>query len=340
MARIELSKSAFFHNLALLSNKLGSKQKLAIVLKDNAYGHGLLPMAELSSAFGLSIAIVRTYDEAEAIENYFEKIIILNPAAPYIDNRRYSLTVNDLSQIPLLPPEQKIELKIDTGMHRNGIAIRELEKAFKLILKRGLKLEGVMTHFRSADEMGSELFWQLQNWQNVKKRVRTLCQTAAIPVPSFHSANSAATLRLQHHEDDFARCGIAAYGYHQMPESFGAFDLQPVLKLFARKITTTTLEKGERIGYGGSFTAPHKMKVSTYDIGYGDGFFRFDGKGMLHLAGEEIVGKISMDSLTAVGDKPEICLIKNAKEIADRFGTISYDVLVKLNPAITRIVTD
>ena len=338
MARIELDKNAFFHNLAFLTQKLGGKKKLAVVLKDNAYGHGLLPMAKLSSSFGVQRAIVRTYNEAEQIKHLFAHIIILNPCAPHIADRRYSLTVNSLSQIARLPQNSSIELKIDTGMHRNGIAFCELHEAFQKIAERQLILKGVMTHFRSADELGSELFWQRRNWQNTKEEIAALCETYNIHPPLFHSANSAAVLRLNQYEDDFARCGIAVYGYHQMPDVFGRFPLKPVLKLFAQKIATTTLQKGERIGYGGRFTAPCKMRVSTYDIGYGDGFLRFDGEGEFAPGGNQILGKISMDSLCVEGDREEVCLIPDAKETADFFGTISYDILVKLNSQIPRTV--
>ena len=157
-------------------------------------------------------------------------------------------------------------------------------------------------------------------------------------LPLFHSANSAAALRLNHYEDDFARCGIAAYGYHEMPEVFGLYDLQPVMRLYAEKITTLTLQKGERIGYGGTFIAPKKMIVTTYDIGYGDGFFRYDGKGTFNLGDKRVLGKISMDSLSLSGDAKEVEVLGDAKEIAHYFGTISYDVLVKLNPAIKRVI--
>jgi alanine racemase len=339
LARIELSKSAFFHNLTLLSEKLGGKDKLAIVLKDNAYGHGLMPMAKLSHEFGLETAIVRTYKEAEAIKTFFKKIVILNPRTPHIIEKNYSLVVNSIAQLQTIPDTAKIELKIDTGMHRNGICSREIDKAFVLIKQKNLSLEGVLTHFRSADEMGSELFWQIQNWKKIKNQIALLCKKHNLRRPLFHSANSAATLRLSKFEDSFARCGIAAYGYHELPPVFGKFDLQPVLKLYAEKIATIHVSKGERIGYGGTFTAPYDMTVSTYDIGYGDGFLRFNGKGKFILSGKQVLGKISMDSLAVEGSKEEICLIGNAKEIANYFQTISYDILVKLNSEIPRIIT-
>ena len=152
MARITLSKSAFFHNLALLSEKLGSKEKLAIVLKDNAYGHGLMPMAELSHAYGIRRAVVRTFAEAEAIKTLFDYILILNPRAPYINDPRFALTINDLAQLHEIPPKSRIELKIDTGMHRNGLRADNLPEIFSLIDKKSLRLNSVMTHFRSTQQ--------------------------------------------------------------------------------------------------------------------------------------------------------------------------------------------
>jgi alanine racemase len=338
LAHITLSKSAFFHNLALLSEKLGSKEKLAIVLKDNAYGHGLMQIAELSQAFGLRRAVVRSFAEAEAIKKRFDQVLILNPRAPYIDDARYTLTINDLSQLLSVPSKSRIELKFDTGMHRNGLHADDLLEAFSRIKKRELLLIGVMTHFRSADVLSSELFWQMKRWEGIKNSVRDLCKAHSMPTPLFHSANSAAVLRLNSYEDDFARCGIAAYGYHEMAEVFGNYNLKPVMKLYGEKITTLTLKEGERIGYGGAFTAPEKMVVSTYDIGYGDGFFRYNGEGRFLLGDKPVLGKISMDTLSLPTDAKEVEILGDAKEIAHYFGTISYDLLVKLNPAIPRVI--
>ncbi len=338
MAHITLSKSAFFHNLALLSKKLGGIEKLAVVLKDNAYGHGLAEMSRLCADYGIQKAVVRTCKEAHSLKSFFQKIIVLAPEQTENLHPTFSLTINTLSQIATLPPNTDVELKVDTGMHRNGIKPQELHEAFKLLTTRKLRLHGVMTHFRSADELSSDLFWQLQIWKEVKQTVYRLCKQYKLTLPLFHSANSAATLRLHTYDDDFARCGLAAYGYHEMDPVFGNFDLKPVLKLYADRITTTTLEKGARIGYGGTFTAPDSMQVSTYDIGYGDGFLRYDGQGIFKIGGKQVLGRISMDSLSLEGDAQSVCILENAKEIARFFGTISYDVLVKLNPNIKRVV--
>lgn len=331
MAYIKINTSHFAHNLQLLSEKLGSVDRLAVVLKDNAYGHGLDIMAKLASGFGVKRAVVRTVSEAKIIQAYFTHIIILSEIPKEKLEDKFSVAINDLEALNKAPHGSKIDLKIDSGMHRNGIMTSALERAFAMIKQKDLQLVSVMTHFRSADELSSELFWQMQNWKAIKKRVLSLILKYELPKPLFHSANSAATLRLNHYEDDFARCGIAIYGYHEMPECFGVYDLKPVLSLWAEKISSRQLKKGDRVGYGGMFAASKEMTVSTYDIGYGDGFFRFNGKGKLKTAeGKQILGRVSMDNISIEGAAQEVCLFNNAKLLSKQFDTISYDVLVKL----------
>ncbi len=327
MSYITISKDNFFHNLSFLSQKLGSKEKLAVVLKDNAYGHGLILLAKLSSKFGIKRAIARSEEEAKIIEKYFEDIVVLNPK---FNSLKYSHVLNSKEDLKKIKPSQKIHIKVDTGMHRNGIMIDEIESVVKRIVDIGAKIEGVLTHFRSADELSSELFWQEKEWQKVKTKVKSLCKVLNIPLPLFHSANSATVLRKSIYEDDFARCGIAIYGYHQMPKVFGEFDLKPVLKLYGEKISTRKLKKGSRVGYGGVGVLEKDSIISTYDIGYSDGFFR-------NLY-PNLIGRVSMDSVSLFGDKDEICLIDDAKELAKINETISYEILVKLHPHIKRVI--
>ncbi len=332
MAFIEICKKNYFHNLDVLVSKLENKENLAVVLKDNAYGHGLESMASLSQEYGIKKAIVRTSYEAYKISKYFDSILILAPSDDETDNPNFHYTINSLSQIKNLPKNANVHLKIDSGMHRNGIDIVDIEEAFQLINKNSLNLSGVLTHFRSADELTSEFFWQMKNWQDTKEKVLKLIDKYNLKKPLFHSANSAALLRVNEYEDDFARCGIAAYGYHQFSSAFKVPELKPVLSLWAEKITTKKLKKGQRVGYGGAYRTSKDMVVSTYDIGYGDGFFR-------EINSDIFLGKISMDSCTIMGNAQKVCILKDAKEIANRHNTISYDVLVKLSPSIKRIIT-
>ena len=335
MGWIKLNKNAFFNNLQIISNKAGSTDKVAIVLKDNGYGHGLIEMASMAKEFGIKRAVVRSIGEAKRIEDFFEYILIL--ADKPKEDFRFHFAINQLDDIKEFKSGSNVELKVDTGMHRSGILPSELKEAFKLIKQKRLNLKGVFTHFRSADDLSSELFWQQQNFKKVKLEVLKLCKEFNFKKPLFHSCASSALFRTQKLEDDFARVGIAAYGYLEMDEVFDYPPLKPVLSLWAKRISKRELKKGQRVGYGGVFEAKEDMVISTYDIGYGDGFFRFNGRGEFVLpGGYRVAGRVSMDNLSAICDKNEICVMDDAKIVAKKFKTISYDVLVKLSPFLKR----
>jgi len=331
MAFIKINKENFYHNLNQIALKTGSVDKIAIVLKDNAYGHGLELIAKLASVFGIKQAVVRNIEEAKQIKTLFEKILVLGDTI--IKDEKYSFTINSIDEIKKAQKGAKVELKVDTGMHRNGIAYKQLDKALEQIKERGLVLVGVMTHYRSADELSSEFFWQQKNFERVKEKVKT----AGFKNTRFHSYNSAAILRSKHFDEDLVRVGIGAYGYNELAAVFDKVELKPVLSLYAKKIATRRLKKGERVGYGGEFTATQTMTVSTYDIGYGDGWCRGDvHKPYITAERLPLLGRVSMDFITVASDKNEICIMSNAQIAAKQFATISYEITTSLSSNIKR----
>jgi len=334
MAFIQINRENFFYNLEQFSIKCGSKDKIAIVLKDNAYGHGLEIMARLSYEFGLSCAVVRNYKEAQKIKKYFKNIIILGDRA--IVDKKCSFVINSLEDILLAQKNSNIELKIDTGMHRNGICIDEIEEALNLIDKYSLNLKGVMSHNRSADELSSELFWQNKNFEKVKKEIVSF----GIKNIRFHSFNSASSLRLDCEKEDLIRLGIGAYGYNELPTLFNTLKLKPVLSLWANRVSTRRLKKGQRVGYGGEYIAKSDMTISTYDLGYGDGWMRSQTFKPFKIAHRnlEILGRVSMDYISLQSEEEKICIMNNAQKASKQIGTISYEVLTQLSKEIKRVI--
>ncbi|MCK5854682.1 MAG: alanine racemase [Sulfurovaceae bacterium] len=330
MAFIKIDRENFFHNLSQFISKTGSKDSIGIVLKDNAYGHGLELMAQLSQEFGITQAVVRTTKEARIIEPYFQQILILGDRA--IAEGTFSYALNSLEDIKQAKQEALVELKVDTGMHRNGISMDELEEALSLIKERNLSLVGIMTHNRSADVLSSELFWQQKNF----KQIGSVTPNMNI---RFHSFNSATSLRLPCNNQEFIRLGIGAYGYSELPNIYEVLDLKPVLSLWAKKVSTRNLKKGERVGYGGTFTAPKDMTISTYDLGYGDGWMRSNSsKPFITAEGLPILGRVSMDYIILESTKDEICIFDNALDAGRQIGTISYEVMTLLHKDIKRVV--
>ena len=333
MAFITLNKQHFYHNLNQIALKTGSFKKIAIVLKDNAYGHGLTLMAKLASEFGIKHAVVRKTAEAEQIESFFETILVLGDNI--INHKKYSYTINSVEEIAQAQIGARVELKVDTGMHRNGIPLDALEEALECIKKQGLKLVGLMTHYRSADELSSELFWQQKQFSVVKEKVKKLGFTNV----RIHSHNSAAILRSKEFTEDLVRVGIGAYGYNELSIPFIKTLLKPVLSLHASKVSTRVLDKGERIGYGGYFVVPVNMTVSTYDLGYGDGWCRGNTQSPF-LTPENLspLGRVSMDFITLESKSDEVCIFNDAQDAAKQLGTISYEVMTALHSDIKRDV--
>ena len=335
MAYILIDRSNFYHNLDQLAKKAGGANRLAVVLKDNAYGHGLRLMGELSRDYGIKEAVVFSDDEAQNLSDLFEHILVLGgqPKPSF----KLSYAISQIELLHRIDPRVLIELKVDTGMHRNGIEMERLGEALKIIRRRKLNLFGVMTHFRSADELNSEYFWQKKRFDRVKRDVIS----AGFKDTRFHSHNSAALLRSKNFDESIARVGIAIYGYNPLPAAFERLELLPVLSLWARRVSTRGLKAGERIGYGGQYTTKRPMVVSTYDLGYGDGWPRGDAAQPYKIAnGRAILGRVSMDFISVEGEQESICVMEDASRAAKHFGTICYEMTTALMPTIPRILKE
>jgi alanine racemase len=336
MPHIKLSKANFFHNLEVISNKAQSKDKVAIVLKDNAYGHGLVIIAELAHEFGIKRAVVQSEKEAKKIVHLFEYILVLADK-PKNYSKHIHYTVNSLDDIERFNKGTKIELKVDSGMHRNGIDRSELREAFKKIRDQKLIIKAIFTHQRSADELSSEWFWQNEQFSEIKKESKELMEEFGFRGVKFHSANSASLFRTENFDEDMVRVGISAYGCLEMPKGFEV-ELKPVLSLSASRVSKRVVKKGEKVGYGATFCAQDDCVVSNYDFGYGDGFMRLLSNNYTTQDGYKQVGKISMDNASFLAEDEEIVIFNDACVIAKEAGTISYEILTSLDGDITREV--
>lgn len=335
MAYITINRNNFFNNIDIIAKRTKSVDKIALVLKDNAYGHGLVEMAKLAKEYGIKKAVVRTCKEALEIEELFEYILVLGEI-PDIKNDKVRYTINDIKSIDKFPEDAKVELKVDTGMHRNGISMNELEDAFKKIEESKLTLESVFTHHASADELTSEWFWQNDNFNIVKDKSIELAKKFGFGELRFHSSNSASLFRHVDFKEDMARVGIAAYGCMELPNSFDMDEFTPVLSLYASKISSRELKKGQRVGYGSTCEVKEDSVVSNYDFGYGDGFLRSCSNNYKTPNKQELVGRVSMDNSSFLSDDDELLIFNDARVVARSAGTISYEVLTSLKPEIRR----
>ena len=334
MAYITINKIIFFNNLDYFVTLVGNKDKLSIALKDNAYGHGIDEIANLCSEYGIKNVFVKNLKEAEIIKKYnFCSVQVLYDIPKKLTN--FSISINSLENLEQIPKGSTIELKIDTGMHRNGIEENEIYKALEFIKAKELILKGVFSHFCCADENNDETNKQEILFLKIVEDIKRLYNKKF----NIHIANTLGSHRVDNSIYDQARIGIGVYGY--LDVKYIEHTLKPILALYANKISTRILNKNEHIGYGSkAYLVPHdKFKVSNYDIGYGDGFVRIsEDKKFTIKNGKEILGRVSMDSLSINGDDDVICIFDNVSSLAEIDKTIEYEILSQLSPFLKRVI--
>ncbi len=309
---------------------MSDKSKISLVLKDNAYGHGLLEIATMAHEYGITKAVVRCNVEAKMIEHLFSYILVLDDIVDSPSNKiRYS--INSLHQIEKFPQNTLVELKVDTGMHRNGIAAEDIQEALKLIEINRLTCKSIFTHFRSADTLSSELFWQQKKFQEIKQSYKDRGF-------GFHSTNSAATFRISTDDEDMVRVGIAAYGCLELDKVYEKPDLKPVLSLWAERQSTRILKASQRVGYNATCKVEEDTLVSTYDIGYADGLLRAASNRYITPNGSKILGRISMDNTTFTCSDEKLLIFDNANDFAKASDTIGYEVLTRLAGYLKRTI--
>lgn len=336
MAMIKISQSAYAHNIHQISQIVGL-DKICVVLKDNAYGHGLKEIAHIASDLGITKAVVRNAEEALQIKDVFSLILALDPHnAPQNLPQNIAITANSLQDLQLFS-KHKIHLKIDTGMHRNGVSKDDLQEALDLIKAQNINLCGVFSHARSCDELSSEGFWQLYNFKAMRQTIIDFCKKNNMRLPIFHFANSSTITRFKKDAAfDMVRLGIASYGYDENHPSLDKLDLRPVMSLWARSVSARKATPSMRIGYGAT-ASTNETTISSYDIGYADGFFRLnESHNYKTPSGKRLLGRVSMDYTSFEGNEKELCIFDDVKDLAKLWGTISYDCLVKLKTHIKR----
>lgn len=337
MALITLDKKAYEHNLNAIARKAGGFDKVICVLKDNAYGHGTELIAPLSKNLGVNFVALKDETQAFFLQGFFKNILILSHRPNGKESAEFIYALNAKDDLSKLKSGTRIHIAIDTGMHRNGIFLGEIEEVFDKAKRFNLYIEGLFTHFAGADELDSSYFVQKECFEKAKQKALKLSSQRLI----FHSHNSAALFRCEKlSENEMCRVGLAQFGYNEFEPN-----LQRVLKLYAHKLSARTLRARQSVGYGGAYTATKDTPIAVYDLGYADGLFRYNGKGILELNERtkdgkkaQMLGRMSMDSFSCEDLGDSVCVFEDAREWAKFFNTIEYEILVKLSPFIPRVL--
>lgn len=357
--RAEIDLDAIAANFARITELAGGRRVLGVV-KADAYGHGVAPVAnrlEIEGIGGFGVALAEEGLELREA-GIRAPILVLNGVygGAHRDVLEAGLTpvVYDLGQIEAFDrawPEApyRVHLKVDTGMARLGVPLRELEGFLdRLAAHPRCVLSGLMTHLSSADTDPETTARQLAAFEEA----RALVRSRGHQVELAHVANTAATLSLPASHFDMVRPGGALFGL-----SFGLPEgrsLQPALRLRSEVIALRDVPAGSPVGYDGTFRTTRPSRIATVPIGYADGLSRsLSNRGSMLVRGARvpIAGRVSMDlAMLDVTDVPgvtvgnEVVVIGaqgderiDAEEVARLQGTIAYDVLIAVSRRVPRV---
>lgn len=363
-AWLEIDLAQFRANLAALQPKSGAK--MLLVLKANAYGHGLVRMAREAVASGEVVMLgVGTINEAEELikAGISMPILVIVPLLDYeikwcVANgvhfmawrrdqfQAASVAQHETGKLP------KIHLEIDFGMARSGIAEKDFPALIDALDERETAMiTGVMAHYAFAAVARD--YEVLRPYVEGFKRCVAMLHERGIS-PIRHVSNSAGTLRFPQGHFDMVRMGATAYGIVSTRLFDVASVVSPIATWKARVTNVSTVEKGSGVNYAWEYIAPETHGIATIGIGYADGFHRHPtGCNTVLLGGVEtpVLGRMNMDGCVVripdgvdvrVGD--EAVLIGRqgdaaitVPQLAQRWGTNGYDVLVGICSRVPRV---
>lgn len=358
-AWIELNLSSLKHNVAELRRVMPQGCELMAVLKAEAYGHGMLPVADALREVGVPSYAVATVDEGIVLREHGvkEEILILGYTDPRraSELHRYALsqTVFDPSYAEALAAEGKaisVHIAVDSGMHRLGIAAEDVDAVAALFTKEPLSVHGIFSHLCVADSDDEGDIAYTKKQLSAFSALLTALKERGLTLPKVHIQNSYGLLNYADFPCDYARIGISLYGVDSEHGLYrkAKIDLKPVLSLRSKVIQLRSLPAGEPVGYGRAFVTERDSRIAVLPIGYADGLPRSlsGGKGQVLLNGKRapIIGRVCMDQVIVdVTDIPDVftgtigTLIGTdggetiaAEDMAEACGTITNDLLSRL----------
>lgn len=369
----EISLGALRHNCEELRRALPAGCTFLGVVKADAYGHGAVPAAAALREAGCGYLAVACPEEALELRREGETLPILilgasaAEAAPVLAENGITQAVEcrekGLALSAALRPGQrlKIHIKLDTGMGRLGFRAEDagaLAGAAEVMGRENLLAEGVFTHFAVSDEPATGDAFTRAQFARFTAAADALERLAGKKFTLRHCANSGAVL---YYRDagfclDMVRPGLLTYGVYPAAER-GGLTLRPVMALRTRVAAVTHHRRGDTISYGRTFTAERDCTLAVLPVGYADGLLRcLSGKLDVLLGGRRCpqVGRICMDMCmadvtevpgTAPGDVATVFgsdgdAVIPVEELAEKAGTIPYEILCAVSARVPRISVD
>lgn len=374
---IEISESAYRHNLHFFKRQLVEKTEFSVVIKSNAYGHGMKVMADLAVKHGADSFCVHSLDEAIELrqQGIACDILIMGPVllnrlseAIRQNLRLVVYNIEAIQHLKKITAEMKrpvrIHLKLETGTFRQGILEEDLDK-FLSELKNSklLKLEGIYTHFANIEDTTNHdyAYYQLELFSKMAARIKN----SGFPEIKCHAACSAAILLFPATHFDMVRLGISQYGLWPSRETFVSYKtkhtmkvedlLQPVMGWKCKIGQIKSVRADQKVGYGGTFQTTRLSKIAILPVGYADGYDRgLSNQVYALIQGRRapLRGRVCMNLIMVdITDIPDVRLEDtvtlmgvDGKEriscdyLANLCGTINYEFATRINWQIPRLI--
>ncbi|MGH8872572.1 MAG: alanine racemase [Acidimicrobiia bacterium] len=348
----EIDLGAIRHNVTTFKELLAPSE-VCVVVKADAYGHGDAPVAEAAMEAGASLLAVALVEEGIRLREagIETPIMVLSEPDPRdaMEVAKWGLTPTVYSlgfaeALADIGTGFDVHVKVDTGMHRVGIAPRMLHDLMTVIAsKPSLQVAAVWTHFPVADEDPVYTRRQIEHFEEVVSHYE---------VPMVHMANTAGATLFPEARGSLSRIGLGTYGLHPCDETRDLLELRPAMRIVSHVSHVQRLEAGARPSYGRIRPLAGEALVATVPIGYADGYPRRLSDGGVALIGGErhpLAGTVTMDQIVVdvgdadVGVGDEVVLLGgqgdeevSADEWARRLGTISYEIVCGIGPRVPR----
>ena len=331
---IELSKSALNNNIQYMKKKAGPDTRYSLVVKANAYGHGIEDLLPMVEDCGVDHVSVFSLEEARRVLEIKQRTcdlmimgfvdddhlawVIENDISFYVFTKERLDAVCEISRET--SKSARVHIELETGMHRTGFPASALEYVAGKLLENqdNIHLEGLCTHFAGAESMDNfdrinsqvDTFNRLCSWFNKEKGLK----------PEYrHVACSAGVLNFPDSSMDMVRVGISSYGFwpnnetrmlHFKNGDFSEDPLHQVLSWKSKVMSVNHVDEDEYVSYGKSYLTNRKTKIATIPVGYGYGFSRnLSNMGHVLINGKRVsvVGAVNMNMMVVdVTDLPDV----------------------------------
>lgn len=366
LTRAEVDLNALGSNVRAIRNHLPQGMMIMGLVKANAYGHGLVAVAQALVRLGIDYLGVGFLEEGVVLREHgiTSPILILGGVLGHqvkdFFEHDLDITISSIELARRIEEESRenfhtrvrVHLKIDTGMERLGVhsdrALPFIEGVSKL---PHIEIVGMYSHLATADEADKSFAHeQIRRFCALIDRMR---ERGIVP-PLIHIANSGAIVDLPESYFTMVRPGIMLYGYYPSKQTSESIPLKPVLSLKSRVVFLKEVESGTSISYGRLYTTKEKTKIATVPVGYGDGYNRkLSNRGEVLIRGRRypVVGAVCMDQIMIdVGLNPDIHVGDDvillgsdhresisAWELAEKVGTIPYEIFTGITARVPRI---